>query len=70
MTLTINPEHVYIAIILLLMVIQIYQWTLVKKLIKECDLLWTQIGTLAAGLSNQIINMQQDISKKEDKKAG
>lgn len=68
MTFTVNPEHVYLAIILILMAIQVYQWRVIGKMVKECDLLWTQLGTLASSIASQIISMQQDINRKEDKK--
>jgi hypothetical protein len=70
MTFTIGSEHVYVAIILILMAIQVWQWRVIFKFQKECDHLWTQLGTLAASLAAQIISMQQEISKKEDKKIG
>lgn len=68
MTVTINPEHILISIILLLMVLQIWQWRVTEKLRKECDDLWTQLGTLASSLASQLIGMQKEINKKEDKK--
>jgi len=70
MTFTISSEHVYIAIILILMAIQVWQWRLIFKFQKECDHIWTQLGTLAASLATQIISIQQELTKKEDKKVG
>lgn len=68
MTFTITSEHVYLAVIILLMSIQVWQWKVIYKMYRECDSLWTQLGTLAASIANQIISLQQEISKKEDKK--
>lgn len=70
MTFTINPEHVYLGVILLLMIIQVFQWRIIARLRKECDDIWTQIGTLAVSMTNQILGLQQDLNKKEDKKVG
>ena len=70
MTFTISSEHVYIAIILVLMGIQVWQWRLIFKFQKECDHIWTQLGTLAASLATQLLSIQQEINKKEDKKIG
>jgi len=49
---------------------QVIQWRSIRKIQDECDRLWDQLGTLVAGVSNQIISLQKDISSKEDKKAG
>lgn len=70
MTVTLNPEHLYLAIIFILMAIQVYQWRVIGKMYKECDALWSQLGILAASLANQIISLQQEVNKKEDKKVG
>lgn len=68
MTVTITQEHFYIGVIVLLMVLQIFQWRFIYKLNKECDRIWEQLGTLVSGVSNQIISIQKDLSTKEDKK--
>lgn len=70
MTVTITQEHFYIGVIVLLMVLQIFQWRFIYKLNKECDRIWEQLGTLVSGVSNQIISIQKDLNSKEDKKAG
>jgi|LakMenEpi03Aug12_release.lakeMendotaPanAssembly.Ray.scaffolds.fasta_scaffold108505_5 hypothetical protein len=70
MTITVTQEHLYIGIIAFLMVLQLFQWRSIHKLKKECDRIWEQLGTLVAGVSNQIISIQKDINNKEDKKAG
>lgn len=67
MTITVDPEHVYVGIILLLMAIQVYQWVRIKRVEKECDDLWQQLGTLLTGLTTQMMSMQKDISNKQDK---
>lgn len=70
MTFTVTTEHLYLGIIFILMIIQVYQWRLIYKTFKECDALWTQLGNLASSLASQIIAIQQELSKKEDKKVG
>lgn len=70
MTITITEMQVYKGVIILFMLLQLYQWTVIKKLQNECSKLWEQVGTLVVGVSNQIIGLQKDLSKKEDKKAG
>lgn len=68
MTFTVTSEHVYLAVIFILMAIQVWQWRIIYIMYREIDSLWTQIGTLAMSISNQIITLQQELSKKEDKK--
>lgn len=69
MTITLSAEHLYLAIIFILMAIQVYQWRVIGKMYKECDSLWSQIGVLASSVASQIISIQQELSKKEDKKS-
>jgi hypothetical protein len=57
-----------VGIIILLIGIQIYQQRTIKKLEKECDDIWSQLGTLVGNISNQIISLQRDINDKQDKK--
>ena len=65
MTVILEEKHFYIGIILLLMFIQIYQQRKIANLNKEIENIWSQLGTLAFGISNKIIELQKD--KKEDK---
>lgn len=68
MTLTFTPEQLYIGIIVVLIGIQIYQQRLIKKLEKETEDIWAQLGTLVGNLTTQILGMQKDINSKQDKK--
>jgi hypothetical protein len=70
MTVTITQEHFYIGTIVFLVLMQVLQWNAISKLQKECDRIWEQLGTLVAGVSNKIIDIQKDLNSKEDKKAG
>lgn len=68
MTITLTEEQLYLSVIGFLCILQILQWTAIRKLQKECESLWTQIATLVAGVSNQITSIQKDLNNKEDKK--
>jgi hypothetical protein len=68
MTVTFTPEHLYIGIIVILLGLQIYQLRLIKKLEKECDDIWAQLGTLVGSITSQILSLQKDINSKQDKK--
>ena len=68
MTVTFTPEHIYIGIIIILVAIQLYQQRTISKLEKECDDIWTQMGTLVGNITSQIMSLQKDINDKQDKK--
>jgi hypothetical protein len=68
MTVTFTQEHLYIVIIIILAGLQIYQLRLIKKLEKECDDIWAQLGTLVGNITSQILSLQKDLNGKEDKK--
>ena len=68
MTVTFTQEHLYVGIIIVLAGIQIYQQRIIKKLEKECDDIWSQLGTLVGSLTRQILSLQKDINSKQDKK--
>jgi hypothetical protein len=68
MTITLTPEHLYIGIIIILVGLQLYQLRLIKKLEKECDDIWAQLGTLVGNITSQILSLQKDLNSKEDKK--
>lgn len=67
MTVTLTIETLYIAIIVILMILQIYQFTLVKYLKKEVKDLWDQIGTLTYSITGKFLDMQKDLNDKQDK---
>jgi hypothetical protein len=68
MTVTFTQEHLYIGIIIILAGLQIYQLRLIKKLEKECDDIWAQLGTLVGNITSQILSLQKDLNNKQDKK--
>ena len=68
MTVTLTIETLYIAIIVILMIIQIYQLTRVKYLEKEVKDLWDQIGTLTFSITGKFLEVHNDLNNKQDKK--
>ena len=68
MTVTLTQEHLYLGIIIILAGLQIYQFRLIKMLEKECDDIWSQLGTLVGNITSQILSLQKDLNGKEDKK--
>ena len=68
MTITFTQEHFYIGIIIVLVGLQLYQLRLIRKLEKDCDDIWAQLGTLVGNITSQILSLQKDLNSKEDKK--
>jgi hypothetical protein len=68
MTINLTETTLYVAIIVVLMGIQIYQLVQTKKLEKECKDLWDQLGTLTFSITSKILDMQKDLNDKQDKK--
>lgn len=68
MTFTISPENVYIAIIVLLMVIQIFQWKKIDSLKTEIDSIWAQIQTLTVNVAAELIKLKHPKSDETNEK--
>jgi len=68
MTVTLTDSILYLIVVLLLMGMQAYQQIQIRKSRKEIDSLWEQIGTIAYSISVKMIEMQKDITTKEDRK--
>lgn len=67
MTFTVNQEHVYLASVLILMAIQVYQQRRIEKLKKDVDNIWTQIGNFALALATKIQDLEKELEKKKEK---
>jgi len=61
MTFTIEQEQVYLAVIAILMVVQIFQWRYIYKLKFEINQVWVQIGILVTSISLQIEDVKKQI---------
>lgn len=68
MTITVTETQVYVGIIIVLMVVQMYQHKIITKLEKDNKQIWEQIGILVVSLGTELGNLQKDLNKKEDKK--
>jgi hypothetical protein len=67
MTITINPEYIYLITILILMLVQAIQWRKVYKLKKELEDVWAQIGILAMSAGGMLDKIKKDLDGKQDK---
>lgn len=64
MTFTITTENLYLAIIALFMIIQIYQWKAIYKIKSEIDSVWKQIHLLTVNVAAEILKLKKDPDEK------
>ena len=67
MTVTINPEYLYLIITLILMLIQVLQWRKIAKLKRELEDVWSQISILAMSAGGMLDKIKKDLDGKQDK---
>jgi NTP pyrophosphatase (non-canonical NTP hydrolase) len=67
MTITINPEYIYLTTTLVLMLIQAIQWRKMAKLKKELEDVWAQISIIAMSAGSMLEKIKKDIDGKQDK---
>lgn len=60
MTFTITTENLYLGVILLFMIIQIYQWRVIYKIKSEVDSIWKQIHLLTVNVAAEILKLKKD----------
>ena len=61
MTVTIKPEHIYLAVIGVLMIVQVFQWRSIFKLKEELDNVWNQMAILVGTFGKEIKDLQDKI---------
>lgn len=62
MTLTIKPDQIYLIIIGILMVVQVFQWRYIFKLKDQIDQVWTQIAILVGTFGKEVKQLQDKIN--------
>lgn len=62
MTFTVTTEQVYLGIIIVLMIVQIFQWKSIYSLKNQVDQIWTQIAIVVTSVSQQI----EEIKRKQN----
>jgi len=67
MTFTVSDNQLYVGIIVVLILIQLYQQKLIRGLQKETNDIWSQIAILVTTLSAEITGLQKSLSNKKDK---
>jgi hypothetical protein len=58
MTVTLSTENIYLAIIGLLMVVQVFQWRSIFKLKDEIDSVWSQMAILVGTFGKEVKELQ------------
>jgi len=61
MTLTIKPDQIYLIIIGILMVVQVFQWRSIFKLKDEIDSVWSQMAILVGTFGKEVKELQDKI---------
>lgn len=62
MTLTIKPEQVYLIIIGILMVVQVFQWRSIFKLKDQIDQVWTQMAILVGTFGKEVKELEKKVN--------
>lgn len=58
MTFTLSTENIYLAIIAVLMIVQVFQWRSIYKLKEEIDSVWTQMAILVGTFGKEVKELQ------------
>lgn len=61
MTVTLSTENIYLAIIGLLMVVQVFQWRSIFRLKDEIDSVWSQMAILVGTFGKEVKELQDKI---------
>ena len=61
MTVTIKPEYIYLIVIFILMVVQVFQWRSIYKLKDELDSVWNQMAILVGTFGKEVKDLQDKI---------
>ena len=67
MTIDISENNVYVGIIVVLVLIQIYQQSRIKHLENEVKEIWDQLGTLTFSITNKVLELHKELNSKQDK---
>jgi hypothetical protein len=68
MIVTITKEMVYIGLIALLLILQIYQTRRIEKNKKDIDALWNQMQSLVLSIASALDQLEKKIDENQDKK--
>jgi hypothetical protein len=68
MIVTITKEMIYVGLIALLLILQIYQTRRIEKNKKDIDALWNQMQSLVLSIASALDQLEKKIDENQDKK--
>jgi hypothetical protein len=68
MIVTITKEMIYIGLIALLLILQIYQTRRIENNKKDIDALWNQMQSLVLSIASALDQLEKKIDENQDKK--
>lgn len=68
MTFTVEKEHIYFAVTLIVLLFQLYNTYRISSLKKQVEGLWSQISVMAIAAGGALEKLEKKIDEKEDKK--
>jgi cell shape-determining protein MreC len=68
MIVTITKEMIYVGLIALLLILQIYQTRHIEKNKKDIDDLWNQMQSLVLSIASALDQLEKKIDENQDKK--
>lgn len=63
MTVTVTTEKVYLAIILILLCVQFFQWRSIYKLKDQIDQIWTQMAILIGSFGKEVKDLEKKVNE-------
>lgn len=63
MTVTVTTEKVYLAIILILLCVQFFQWRAIYKLKDQIDQIWTQMALLVGTFGKEVKELEKKVNE-------
>lgn len=67
MTFTLEKEHVYFGVSIVVLLLQLYNTYRLNKLEKEVDSIWSQLSVMAIAASSAFDKMEKKVDGKQDK---
>lgn len=67
MTFTLEKDHVYFAVTLVVLIIQVYNTYKLSKLRSEVDTIWQQIAIMGISAGQLLEKFQKKLDEKQDK---
>lgn len=67
MTLTLEKEHIYFGVSIVVLLLQLYNTYRINRIEKEVDSIWSQISVMAIAASSAFDKMEKKVDGKQDK---